>query len=128
MEHDRGTDKGCYDTYGNETAVARQCAQQVAGQRQISSDEHRGRHQGSVTGRAKCQAGKVRHSQSDERDGAAEGCRRGREKPRNEQQQLADATYPDAEVLGIAVAEKQGIVGLDEQQGKQQKRSCPCPT
>ena len=84
MKDDRGTDEWRNDADGNDATIARKCAQQVACQSQVRSDEHRGRHEGSMPGCAECQASQVGHSKSDERDRATESCRSSCEQSGNE--------------------------------------------
>ena len=60
------------------------------------------------------------HGKADEVDGAAIGGGDSYEQTGGEQKQKAGAPYVDAEIAGIAVAEKQGVEGLDETDGNGQ--------
>ena len=62
----------------------------------------------------------VGHGQTYERYGTTEGGNHGREQSGDDEQPVAHAHHPDTQVLGIALAQHEGIERLDHEQGAQQ--------
>ena len=62
----------------------------------------------------------MRHGQSDKRDRAAESRHDGRQQAGTHEQQQTDPFHPHAQILGITLAQQQGIERLDEQRCEQQ--------
>ena len=122
IDDDGGTDEGCDGVEGDDAKGAGEEAQDVAQLGNDGAGEHGGRHEETMVVGMEQQACDMWHGKSDECHGTAEGGDDGGEQSGDNEEPVTDADDVDAEVLGIAVAEHEGVKGFDEQQGCEECR------
>ena len=116
VNYDRCPHDRCDGIQRYHPVLARQIAHQVTDQGDHGAAENSGRQQRTVVVGAEQQSGDVRHGQSDKGHRSAEGGSDGGQDARHDQQPVAGAHNVDAQVLGILVAQHQGVQRFDEQQ------------
>ena len=117
VDDDGGSHDGGDGVEGDDAGLAGQEADGVAEQGDDGAAEDGAGHENAVVGNAEQEVGDVGHGKADEHDGTAIGGGDGGEQTGDDEQPVAHAAGVDTEVLGILLAQEQGIEGLDEEQG-----------
>ena len=109
VDNDGSADEGCDGVEGDDAEGAGEKAKDVAQQGNDGSGEHSGGHEEAVIVGVEQQACDMWHGESNECHGTAEGGDDGGEQSGDDVEPVAGADDVDTEVLGIAVAEHEGV-------------------
>ena len=121
-DYDVDDDRNAHQGRDGVDGQSQELGDEVADEQQRSAGEHRGRHEDPVVGRGEEHAGQVRHGQSDESHGAAEGGDGAGEQDRGEEDQRACALDVEPHRAGVVLAQQEQVERFDDGHGQDESR------
>ena len=112
VNDDRGSKQGGNGIQGDDTTLSRYDTQEIAKEGGDGTHENGGGQEGAVIIGGKQHASHMGNSESDEGNRSAESSHDGSQQSRHDEQPITHTYHVDAQVLGIAFAQHQGIKGF----------------